>query len=150
MIEREKRETCFQTNAMSVGNFEFKLDKDKSLRLQNVDTQTDNIFLLPTAGSWCNGTFFVGSQMKLNTAFLCCLYCAFYMSTLNRMPCQFVIFLRRPKNSYKHAVIATIIEIRCQRSHLMVCCAVYRLTLYREISSCHFLYIDRDTLSYSI
>ena len=45
--------------------------------------------------------------------------------------------------------IATIIEIRCQWSHSIVRSGVNRLTLYREISSCHFLYIDRDTSSYT-
>ena len=39
-------------------------------------------------------------------------------------------------------------RIRGEWSHSIVRCGVYRLTSYREISSCHFLYIDRDTLSY--
>ena len=39
-------------------------------------------------------------------------------------------------------------RIRGQWSHSIVRCGVYRLTSYREISSCHFLYINRDTLSY--
>ena len=45
--------------------------------------------------------------------------------------------------------IATIIEIRRQRSHWIFRCCVNRLTSYRQISSCHFLYIDRDTVSYA-
>ena len=39
-------------------------------------------------------------------------------------------------------------RIRGEWSHSIVRCGVYRLTSYREISSCHFLYINRDTLSY--